>query len=264
MNSRLFLFFLLFLFTAPLFATGTEDKLKESVTTFWQANESRDKVTSMKYVHPDDLNNFLNKKVAAIKNWELDTISFNADSSEAEVRIKYSMETYPGISFNLTMTETWQLVNDEWRVRVPDPSLAMKEALFASASSQKASGSNDGSVKIRPDNIKFYKTNTMQPAFIWIENGLDIPASLALLEVDQNLIEVAEKPEIVNPGEKARIKLLYIGSEKEKENLLTQVVLEIKSGEDTIKRTIPAVYNYMNSAMKWIQKQNQPGEIPQP
>lgn len=263
MKSKLVAILLSLFFSAQLISAGAERQLRDAVSAFWQANEVRDKVTSMKYVHPDDLNIFLNKNAAVIRKWEIDTISMNPGCSEAEVKIRYSMETYPGIAFNLVKNENWQLVNDEWKVRVPDPSIAMKNALLGNPEAQ-AAGSQEKILRIKPESLKFYKTNTSQPAFIWIENGLDIPASLTLLEVNKDLIEVAEKPEILNPGEKARIKLLYIGSEKEKENLLTQVVLEIKSGEDTIKRTIPAVYNYMNSAMKWLQKQNPPVNTPQP
>ena len=263
MKSKLLIFLLFLLFPVSLLSAGTEDQLKESVTAFWQAAQARDRVTSMKYVYPDDLNNFLNKNAAVIKTWEIDTISMNTGSTEAQVRIKYSMETYPGIAFNLAKTETWQLVNNEWKIRVPDPSLAMKEAMLGHPAAQ-TMRSEEKILRIKPDSIKFYKANPSQPAFIWIENSLDIPARLTLIEVDKDLIEIAEKPELVNPGEKARIRLQYIGKEKEKENLPTQVVLEIQYGENTIQRTIPAVYNYMNAAMKWLQKQHQPEKNPQP
>jgi len=263
MKSKLLFFLLFFLFPVSLLSAGTEDQLKESVTAFWQATQARDRVTSMKYVYPDDLNNFLNKNAAVIKNWEIDTITMNTDSTEAQVKIKYSMETLPGIAFNLAKTETWQLVNNEWKIRVPDPSLAMKEAMFGHPTAQ-TKGSQEKILKISPDSIKFFKANPSQPAFIWIENSLDIPARLTLIEVDKDLIDIAEKPELVNPGEKARIRLQYIGTEKEKENLSTQVVLKIQYGENTIQRTIPAVYNYMNAAMKWLHKQNLPEKSPQP
>ncbi len=262
MKSRLFIFLLLLIFPVPLVAAGTEDQLKESVTAFWQATQARDRVTSMKYVYPDDLNNFLNKNAAVIKSWEIDTISMNADSTEAQVKMKYSMETYPGIAFNLAKTETWQLFNNEWKIRVHDPSVAMKEALLGNHAPRGGKVSQEKILKIMPDRIKFYKANPNQPAFIRIENYLDIPATLELIEVDQDLIEIAEKPSIVNPGEKARIKLQYIGKEKEKENLSTQVVLEIKSGENITRRTLSVVYNYMNAAMKWLQKQHQPETSP--
>ena len=219
MKSRLVTILIFLIIPIQLISADAEDQLREAISAFWQANEARDRVTSMKYVHPDDLNIFLNKNAAVIKKWEIDSISLNPEWSEAEVKIKYSMETYPGIAFNLNKNETWQLVGDEWKVRVPDPSIAMKNALFGNPEASLV-GSEEKTLKIKPESIRFYKTNTSQPAFIWIENGLDIPVSLTLLEVDQSLIEVAEKPEQVNPGEKARIKLLYIGSEKQKENLL--------------------------------------------
>lgn len=254
MKSTACILLLSLLFTLSPVSADTEGPLRESVTAFWNASVGRDKVTAMKYVHPDDLNTFLNKKAVVIRKWEISDISINPDSGEAMVRIAYSMETYPGTAFNLVKVDTWQLVEDEWKVRIKNQSAAAMKALFGNAASQ-AAGPEEKSLRIRPDKIRFYKTNTSQPAFIWIENYLDIPARLTVLEVDQDLIEIAEQPELINPGEKARIRLQYIGKENVKENQTTEVLLEIKSGENVIKRTIPAVYNYINSAMRWIQQQ---------
>jgi hypothetical protein len=255
---------LLFLLSVPLTSASadTENLLRESATAFWQANEVKDRVTAMKYVHPDDLNNFLNKKAMVIRKWEVSDISIKPGSEEAEITISYSMETYPGIAFNLKKTEQWQLIKNAWKVRVPDPAIAAKEAFLGKANVPTA-GSREKVLLVRPKTIKFYQINTSQPAFIWIENYLDIPARLTVLEVDETLVKIAEQPTLIKPGEKARIKLQYIGKEQIKENQPTEVVLEIEFGDEVLKRTIPAVYNYINQAMRWIQQKQQGGQQPE-
>ena len=239
--------------------------LRETVAAFWSASEKGDRVTAMKHVHPDDLNIFLNNKPSAIGDWEIAEISINPESTEAEVRIEYSLETYPGMPFNVAKIDTWQLVEDEWKIRVKNPSSAALEAFFGKTGSRAEAPSGEKGLTVRPDAVKFYKTNLNQPAFIWIENNLDTPARITGIELDEELIQVAEQPEKVHPGEKARIRLQYIGGKPEQENLTTPIVLEIKSGDEVLKQTITAVYNYMNDALRWIQGQHRPdSRHPQP
>ena len=246
---------------SPLCAASPTDNdgLEDAVTEYWNACSRADKLTAMKYVHPDELNLFLNKKLPVIKKWAIADVSSDDSPNKARVKINYSMETYPGTVFNLSTVENWEYLEEEWKVRVKDSSAA-KKALFGmlQGGSGKVKAAGEG-LRVRPQSIKFYKSNLKQPAFIWIENNLDSPVELVSLQVDETLIKIAEQPESVSPGERARVKLEYIGGEKEKENLETEILLKIKSGEDLESHSIKAVYNYMNAAMKWIQQRQQSG-----
>ncbi len=245
-------------------APGPETLLRETVAAFWNAAEQGDRVTAMKHVHPDDLNTFLNSKPAAVGDWEIAEISINSESTEAEVRIEYALETYPGMPFNVAKIDTWQLIEDEWKIRVKSPSAAALEAFFGMTGSPAEANSGEKGLTVRPETVKFYKTNLNQPAFIWIENNLDTPAVITGIELDEGLIRIAEQPEEVPPGEKSRIRLQYIGEKPEQENLTTTITVEIKAGDKVLKQTITAVYNYMNDALRWIQQQQRPGGKPQP
>ena len=252
MKTILRLLTLIAVFPLLLAAADREDLLKESVNAFWKATLEKDKVKAMAYVHPDDLNTFLNKPSMIIGKWNIAEIKQVPDANQAQVKIDYSMETYPGIFFNLSRTDTWQLVDNAWKLRVEDKSVLMKD-IFSGKTKMSNSAPKEKVLRIRPDSIKFYKMNARQPAFIWIENYLDVPARLKSVEVDPALIRVAEQPELVNPGEKARIRLEYIGAEREKENLPAQVIMEIEAGDEVTRYTVPATYNYINEAMKWLQ-----------
>ncbi len=262
MKSPLFVILITLLTSSFAMAVDNPPALSEAVTAFWDASVKKDKVTSMQFVHPEDLNNYLNKKGMAIQKWSISEISLNEDQSEASVVMDFAMETYPGVIFNLSRTDTWQKADNQWKIRVDPPSKSAAEALLGGREAGKGN-SPPKTLSVRPDTIKFYKVNPKQPAFIWIENGLAIPAEPVTLKVDEALIKIVEKPETVAPGERARIRLEYIGGEKEMENLVTEITLEIKSGEEITSHTIKAVYNYMNAAMRWIQKKQQ-GADPQP
>ena len=164
-------------------AESTPEALSEAVAAFWDASVKKDKVTSMRYVHPEDLNDYLNKKGMAIQRWSISEVSLNENQNEASVVMDFSMETYPGVIFNLSRTDTWQKVEDQWKIRVEPPSKSAAEALLAGRDTGRT-GPRPKTLGVKPETIKFYKVNPDQPAFVWIENNTDLPAEPVTIKVD--------------------------------------------------------------------------------
>lgn len=260
--KTVFLLLLLTLSLNPVAESDLSDRdnetLVETVAGFWKAQQQNDRVKAMEFVHPEDLNAFLNQKPARIRGWKIAEIKPGETEGEVKVRVEYSLETYPGTAFKVASLDTWQQVDGEWKVRIKQPSRSAMEALFGQAKTLGREKRN-GEITIRPDTIRFFKLNLKQPAFIWVENQLDTPAEITLLDYDRQLIKVTEMPGIIRPGENARIRLEYVGGQQDQENLTTPVLLEVTSGDQVFKKEIPAVYNYMNEALRWLRgRQQQP------
>jgi len=234
---------------------GDSECLVKTVSGFWKARQKNDRLKAMEFVHPEDLNLFLNQKPARIKGWRIAEIESGETHNEVKVRVEYTLETYPGTAFKVASLDTWQLVDGEWKVRIKQPSRSALEALFGQSESSRKQPDGE-EITIRPDTIRFFKLNLGQPAFIWIDNQLGIPAEITGLEYDRELIKAVELPEIIEPGENARIRLEYIGGKQEQENLATSVKLKVTAGERVFEKEVQAVYNYMNDALRWLRKTN--------
>lgn len=234
-------------------ALQADPALERSVQDYWAALEARDKVRAMQFVHPDDLNKFLNRKDPRFEGWELEKIE-PAGESEALVTVTIRRRFPGGALLPVRVREAWQGLDSGWKVRIR--SLQDYQAQLKQYQDRPAK--LPARLEVLPKSIKFY-THSDQPGVIVIRNGLAIPAQVIGLNLDDQLLEVSRGLKEVAAQSVGRIALSYQGGETEP-NLESQVKLRLKVAGEEREFLIPVLYNCSDPILDWLKRQ----KLPQP
>ncbi len=231
---------------AVLVFPAGQREIEEPVARFWTALEKGDKVTAMKFVHPDDLNVFLNRMTPLFSAWELVSIEIRGDGTAvSKVR---TQRTLPTGTFQVTVLDRWQRIREGWRVRVVSSEEQIRRSLGPSVKKP-----FPPSLDIFPRILKFYKVAPQQGASIIIRNGLDSIVRLESVQFDERLFVVDELPVYVRPQGVGTAYFRYIG-EPTVERLDGTVTLRFEVDGKWSTYEIPLIYNYTDESLEWVEK----------
>lgn len=228
--------------------------LQEAVLDYWQSLERRDKAHALQYVFPEDLNNFLNRNDAPVKNPRLkDFEAENPDRFFVTVSLDLLL---PNGIFPSKSRDLWVKTSDGWRIRIDKPQAVVEHIMQAVR--EKEPPPLPPRLEVLPKELHFYALSPRQPAALTIRNGLSTPVDVVALEIDPELVEIVETVSSVPPRTSARIVLRYKGDDVKTPNLRTSVRLTLKQEGTTTEFTIPALCNYLDKIQRWILQQGKP------
>jgi hypothetical protein len=230
--------------------------LEKNVKLYWDALMVADKASALNFVHPDDLNNFINRREARFESWKLLDTEMRSEN-EAVVRIQLQRVLANGVVGPVKGRETWVKFENEWRVRVM-PAGEQYRALLARkpASESKQPATKSSELEIRPTTLTFYGASPRQPSFIHVWNGLDTSVDIVEIVIDSDRFQILQSPETLAAHSAARVKLQYTGDDTG-ENLKSEILLRLRQEDQIREFTIPVVYNYMDEISRWLQRKKQ-------
>jgi hypothetical protein len=238
-----------------------EDELSAVVEAYWSAVAKRDKVQAMRYVHPEDLNNFLNRVDASFENWRL-TETKMVSETEAVVAVTIDRFLLNAV-LPFQVKETWIQTEDGWKVRVPRPQ-SVAERIHKKASEVRPVSLPE-ELRIRPAVVRFYALTPDQPASLIIQNGLGTSLEVVSFEVDLDLFEIVKKVDVVEARSRGRFMFKYRGKERQKQQQHL-AVLTIRQEGKVQRFEVPIVCNYRNAITDWVERQrgSRTGRKPEP
>ncbi|MEE8585230.1 MAG: hypothetical protein V3T83_10310 [Acidobacteriota bacterium] len=225
--------------------------LEQTVRDFWAALEARDKAQAMQFVHPDDLNKFLNRNEPRFEDWKLEAIE-PASGTEATVTVNISRRFPGGSLLPVRAREVWQQLDSGWKVRIQ----SLEDYQTQLRQHQDRPPKLPPRLDIFPKTIKFYP-HSDQPGVIVIRNGLNSPVQVVGLRLDEQKFEVSRGLTEVAAQSVGRIALHYLGSERQL-NLESQLRLKLKVADEVREFQIPVLYNYTDPILEWLKRQKQP------
>lgn len=250
--SMINLLLLLLILNPPAASTvSAPEGLTQAVTAYWEALAKRDKVTAMRFVYPDDVNNFLNQQYAVMKNPQCIRVEL-LDETKAKVVVSFDrviLSTY----LKTQATETWVKTDKGWKVRIDKPT-SVAERIFRETEKMPRRPL-PARLDVLPKRLPFYAISPQQSAPLSIRNGLDLPAEIVGLEYDESMLTVVKSVKTVPPHSTDRIMFRYTGPKLTEENVEGKIVLRIRQGKDTHSFEVPVVYNYMNDLERWFSRQ---------
>ena len=245
---------LLIFLLLSFFATPAQD-LESAVQSYWNALLAQDKAAALKFVHPDDLNNFINRREARFESWKLIQTEFESES-RAVVKVQLRRILPNGVVGPVKGSETWVKTEEGWRVRVAPSGEEYRKLLAASQAATPKPETEDppDHLDISPETLHFYALFPRQPRLLHVRTGLGTPVDTLELQIDPDRFEILHCPHQIEAGSVGTIKLRYLGTE-EGENLKTQALLRFQQNGESREFTIPIVYNYMDEISRWMMKQ---------
>ena len=175
LSSMLNLLLLLLVLGPP--ANGCEsapEGLTQAVTAYWHALEKHDKVTAMQFVYSEDLNSFLNRQDADLRNTQCVGINLVNDET-AKVLVSFDravLQTY----LKTEATDTWVKTEQGWKVRVEKPASVTDRIYHAIETMPRPP--LPARLDVLPKRLAFYAISPQQTAPLQIRNGLDLPAEV--------------------------------------------------------------------------------------
>jgi len=237
-----------------LFLAGAPDDLTDTIQLYWDALLASDKASAMEFVHPEDLNNFINRREALFKSWKLLDTELKSEN-EAEVRIQLQRILSTGSVGPVKGKETWVKHEGSWKVRVRPPGEQYRSLVSGDSTSKRTQPTQrPKDLEIRPDRLTFYSINPEQPRFLRIWNGLDVAAEIQEISVDPERFEVVQKPKKIEIGSNATVKIRYTGSDTG-ENLESEIRLRLVQEGEAKEFVIPVIYNFMDEISRWVSRQ---------
>jgi hypothetical protein len=224
------------------------DDLEQSIQSYWDAIQSKDKVTAMQYVFPEDLNNFLNKPLSTFTNWEL---AETEQQGEGKCRVTVTIdELFPhGLFKGSQVSADWEETTEGWKVRVPPPGEGLLRAYgYRDREEQEL----PARLSVFPKKIRFYAMAKKQPGSIMIRNGLGTPVTITGLEFDAKRFKLQKHLPRVEAGQVGYVRLDYVGEETEP-NLESKAILRLEQDGQEKVIEIPIIYNYEDNHTRWIQ-----------
>jgi len=231
------------------------EELERTVQSYWDALLVQDKASALKYVHPEDLNNFISRREALFENWKLLQVDIKSQD-EAVVKIQLQRVLPNGVVGPVKGSETWVKTEEGWRVRI-EPSGQQYRKLRAAVPASAREAEPDQlpeKLEVSPDKLTFYALFPRQPRLLYIRNGLKTPVDALEIQVDAGKFEILVRPDRIEPHSVGTIKVRYVGTE-EGENLETQALLRLKQEGHTQEFTIPIIYNYLDEVSRWMMQQ---------
>ena len=236
------------------FLASPPRELSENVRLYWDALQKRDKAKALQFVHPDDLNNFINRGEARFESWELSEIELLSET-EAQVKIQLQRFLPNGVVGPVKGRETWVRTEEGWRIRIAPAGIQYRERMAAEPKSKDQEGpaSLPSVLDVSPSILNFYALFPRQPRPLYIVNGLDTPVESLEIEINPEKFEILKRPDQLEPRTRGLIQFRYKGEEKG-ENLKEQLVLRLRQGGETREITVPIVYNYMDPVSRWLRR----------
>jgi hypothetical protein len=252
LSSMLNLLLLLLVLGPP--ADGCEsapEGLTQAVTAYWHALEKHDKVTAMQFVYSEDLNSFLNRQDADLRNTQCVGINLVNDET-AKVLVSFDravLQTY----LRTEATDTWVKTEQGWKVRVEKPASVTDRIFHAIETMPRPP--LPARLDVLPKRLAFYAISPQQTAPLQIRNGLDLPAEVVSLDYDASMLTIVKSVTTVPSHSTGRIAFRYSGPKLTEENVEGRITLKIRQGDATQVFEIPVFYNYMNDLERWFTRQ---------
>ncbi len=234
---------------------GASDDLESTVHNYWDALLAHDKASAMKYVHPEDLNNFIHRSEARFESWKLVEVEDRTET-KAIVKIQLQRILPNGVVGPVRGRETWVKTEDGWKLRVKPAGEQYRELFGGKGPGHQPAQSAQMAkeLEIKPEALNFYAAFPHQPRILHIRNGLEIPAELLEVQVDAERFHVLESPDTIEPHSSEIVKLQYTGQD-EGENLKSEILLRLRQGGQVRKFTVSVVYNYTDEISRWLMQQ---------
>jgi hypothetical protein len=228
-----------------LFSSGVsvETSLKDTLDAYWSLMAKGDKAGALKYVEEESLNHFISRKEPKIQAWRTAEVKLLSDT---EARVAVEIEgLYPGtVGLQKVLKhDTWiRTAESGWKLRVGKASMEKINQLFAGGRRELPE-----ILEIRPESIRISFIDSSQLGFVFVSNGTAIPAEVLSLKYDEARFELIDAPRVVEPGQRAALKIRYRAIENEK-NLRSQITFVLKHGDQEKLYQIPVFYNYLTKA----------------
>lgn len=241
------------LFWLPLcwLAFQADPALEQAVRAYWDALEARDKVQAMQFVHPEDLNKFLNRTEPGFEGWELEGIK-PVSETEASVAVKFRRQFPQGSILPVLARETWQWTDAGWKVRIQ----SLKDYHDRLEQHRGQPGQMPQRLEVLPATIKFY-SHSDQPGVIVIRNGLQSVVQVVGLELDEHRFSIRKGVNEVEPRSVGRIALQYVGKDAQPD-LESSVLLKLKVDGELREFKLPVICNYSDPMLQWLRRQKPP------
>jgi hypothetical protein len=243
----------MFVLLSLLLLSSPQDDLTENVQLYWDALQVSDKASALKFVHPEDLNNFINRREARFKSWKLLDTEIKSEN-EAVVRIQLERILSNGVVGPVRGKETWVKHEGSWKVRVMSSGEQYRKMLGGYSSRYNRVTEKSKSLEVRTDKLNFYAISPTQPRFLRIWNGLDAAAKIEEVSVDAERFKVLQFSEKIEAQSTGTVKIQYTGSETG-ENLESEIRLRLLQNGETKEFVVPVVYNYMDEISRWVSRQ---------
>ncbi len=223
-------------------------ELATTVIDYWSALARHDKVTAMKSVYEEDLNNFLNRQEPDFKDPKIVDISMESDTTAL---VTVSIDRFlPNGVFTFKAKETWVGTDTGWKVRV-EPPIGITERIDR-AIRKAAAKPMPPELKVTPDQLVFYAHTPKQGSVLNVVNGLDSPAKIVAIEMDDARLKLDKPVDMVPPRSKAELLFHYVGPELKEFNIADSLSLTIEQQGTIHEFQLLVIYNYMSPIQRWF------------
>lgn len=228
-------------------------ELQEAVSDYWQLLAVQDKAAALRFIHPEDLNNFIRRSEGAFSNWSLKSVEMRSEQ-EASVTVSFE-RLLLNAKLPQNLVETWVLHEGAWRVRIakPVPVVERVRNLAREVDAKR----RESTLAVFPRQLRFYALAPGQPASVTVRNGLDAEVRIDGLNLDETRIRVVESIEKVGPKETGRILLAYLGGDDEP-NLASEIEVRLVVEGETRLFKIPVIINYSDNVTRWAGEKKRP------
>lgn len=227
--------------------------LETGVIEFWSLLQKQDKASALRFVHPDDLNNFIRRNEGSLLNWRLKGIEYKSED-EALVTVTFE-RLLLNSKLPQDLVETWVRQDDSWRVRIAKPVPVVERV--RERAREIALRNRPETLEVYPRQLRFYALSPAQPAAISIRNGLPSEVRVEQLDFDADRIKVLSGVDSVPPRGDARILVGYVGGVEEL-NQTSTVRLRISMDGEIRDFEIPVIINYSDEVTRWATGKRKP------
>ena len=225
-------------------------ELERAVTAYWAALMKQDKNSALQWVLAEARNNFILRREPLFRSWQLEKLEAKSENeAQVTVTLERMIGGVPGF-YNTKVKEDWVFDGQTWKVRVEKVSAEAFREMYR-RSGQKSQAPLPQKLEVYPKLVKIHFLNPSQRGLILVQNGLETPAQVVRIGYDENKFKLLDKPDEVQPGERGKITITYIGEEIEKD-LKSQVTLVLKQGVQEQFFSIPVIYNYLSPGARGL------------
>jgi hypothetical protein len=209
--------------------------------------KKNDKASALKLVHPDDLNNFINRREQPVVSWRVVETKFISED-DAMVTVQFeqlvSRSTVP-----VPKRQQWQKTDQGWKIRIGSSQEAYQKTREAFIQTNKLLLPKE--LSVYPGQLKIYAMAKPKIGSLAVRNGLQKPAKLLSFELDTSTFEILSLPDMIQPGEIERIRVKYLGKAQE-ENLESEATLRLEQDGEMKTFQVPIIYNYTDDVTRWL------------
>lgn len=222
--------------------------LEERVGRFWDAQIAHDRVTAQQLVSPDSRNNFLRSPERIYRSWKIDKVTLR---SEEEAAVQVSYEGFvEGIRrfHRLGETQIWKKVDGEWFLTLGPASQVLEESLKKVYTPKQPQV--DGRIVVGEE-VKIPFFNQSQIGALTIRNGTREAVRLAEVDLDPDLFEIVEKPDVIPGPGRAQIKIRHLGPDRLK-NQTSPMRVVVVCKDEAEEYMVQVHYNYISPGLRGL------------